>query len=154
MSKTKFFEISAFPLTGPAVYHALVTKYIIMIAWSAGSAVGGIPTVSEVTGYVYGVALPLGLLVTSAMALVGVVRSRHTGRTRLEYVGTLLLIAGLVGYSVAIVLRAIVELDWDDLPGALLPILVAVFPYYRLRNILKKPHGGPPATPPLGVSHA
>lgn len=139
MTKTKLYEVAAFPLTGPAVYKALLVKYSFLIAYSAGSVLVGVqPTIAQAAGRVYGLVWPSLLLIGAIAALVGVVRSRHTGHVRLEYAGTVALLAGMVGYFVAIAWIGIVGGHWSALPSALLPLVLSVFPFFRLRNILGK----------------
>ncbi len=145
--KQQYFEIAAFPLTGPSVYRALVTKYIIMVLYATMTAVFGVAAVTDVAGAVYGVIFPVCLVAAALSALVGVVRSRHTGHTGLEYIGTVALLSGMVGYSFAIAFRALVHpiAYLDTLPAFLLPIILSVYPFYRLMNILRRTRSEGPA---------
>jgi hypothetical protein len=145
-SKAHYFEIAAFPLTGETVYRTLVRKYILIAVYSAGAAVVGLPAITEVAGAVYGFIFPIALFATSIMALIGVVRSRHTGHTRLEYWGTAFMIAGMVGYAVALFYRAAIGLaPIGTMPSALLPVILSMYPGARVLNILKETR---PARPP------
>lgn len=139
-TKQQYFEIAAFPLTGPSVYRALVTKYVLMVAYATMTAVFGVAAVTDVAGAVYGVVFPLCLVASSLAALVGVVRSRHTGHTGLEYLGTCALLAGMVGYSAAIIWRSLVHpIEYlDTLPAFMLPIMLSVYPFFRVVNILRR----------------
>lgn len=152
MPKTKYFDIAAFPITGPAVYQALVTKYVIILVYTISTVIFGLPAMTQAAGHLYGLFFPVALTATAGLALTGVIRSRHTGKIRVEYWGTLFLLAGFAGYSVAIVWRALSEPDrLDTLPAALLPVILSVFPFFRLRNILKPGGGARPTTGEVAV---
>lgn len=143
------FEIAAFPLSGPAVYQMIVTLYSVLIVYAFGSVATGVPSISLVAGNLYGQLWPLGLLIATTGALAGVIRSRLTGNPSVEFWATLAIFAALAGYFVAIVWRFWQYGDVHVLPSSLLPVGLGVLPFYRLRAILRRPHGGPPATPRL-----
>jgi len=138
MSKTKLYEIAAFPLTGVAVYRTLVIKYVLLALYSLASIIDGVPEITAVAGHAYGLVWPALLLLASIAALAGVVRSRYTGKVKLEYAGTVSLLAGMAGYAVAIVWLAVSSGNWHHSPGAILPLVLSAFPLARLLNILGK----------------
>jgi hypothetical protein len=136
MSKTKLYEIAAFPLTGVAVYRTLLVKYVLITIYALASIVDGVPEITKAAGHTYGLVWPAVLLLGSLAALAGVVRSRYTGHVKLEYAGTVALLAAMAGYGVAVVWLAITSGNWHHSPGAILAIVLTAFPFARLLNIL------------------
>lgn len=131
------YEAVNFPIGGKAVYWGLIVKYSLMGLYSALSVYTGAQTVGVATSPLYARLFPVVLFFTSLGALYGVIRSRYTRRVWLEYLGTLGLIAGMVGFSGAIVYASFALGEPWRLPGALLPVILSVFPVLRLMNILK-----------------
>lgn len=132
------YQAANFPIGGREAYVGLLWKYAILAVYAAGSFFLGATTIGKATGEAYATLFPAVLFVACVTALVGVVVSRWTARVWIEYVGTLALLAGMVGYAIAIAYVAVfIYHDLGRLPAAVLPIVLMVFPILRLRNILK-----------------
>lgn len=128
-----------FPISGQDAYWGYIVMYGFISLFGALSAlVDGIPAISETTIPVFALFFPLAVFVTGLGSLLGVIYSFQTTRVTFEYVMSTLLLAGLLGYAAAIANRALWEPDADiaRLPSALLPFIIAVFPFIRLRRIL------------------
>lgn len=130
------YEAVSFPIGGRNVYRGLIAKYIILSCYAAGSFYVGAVTVGRAAGPFYAQVFPVALLFSCLAALYGVVRSRYTRKVWIEYVGTVLLIAGLVSYACALAYTAVASDEVYKLPPSLLPIGFCVFPTLRLINIL------------------
>jgi hypothetical protein len=143
------FIIAAFPLSGPEVYKMLLTFYTVTIVYAFGSTATGVQTIQATAGDLYSQIWPVILLIAATFAMFGMIRSRHTGHVQVEFYGTLMVLACMVGYASAIVWRFWNDGDVQRLPASLLPMLIGILPFWRLRAILLRPHGGPPATPRL-----
>jgi hypothetical protein len=131
------YEAVSFPIGGKAVYRGLIIKYSLLALYSASAVYFGAQTVGEAAGRAYAAVFPVALFFSCLAALYGVIRSRYTRRVWLEYIGTLLLLAGMVGYAGAIFYTACDQHELWRLPASLLPIILSVFPVLRLLNILK-----------------
>jgi hypothetical protein len=132
------YQAANFPIGGREAYVGLLWKYSILALYAGSSVFLGAVTVGAATGEFYSRLFPGVLFLSCITALVGVVFSRWTARVWIEYVGTLALLAGMVGYSIAIIWVALsIHHDWARVPPALLPLVLMVFPILRLRNILK-----------------
>jgi peptidoglycan/LPS O-acetylase OafA/YrhL len=147
------YEAVSFPIGGKDVYRGLIVLYCLIALYSALAVYFGAQTVEQATNPAYGAVFPIALFFCALAALYGVVRSRYTRRVWLEYAGTVLLLAGLMGYTCAIVWAATSLHEPWRVPGAVLPVMVSVFPTLRLRNILKvvKVHAKQRAARKLGI---
>lgn len=131
------YEAVSFPIGGRDVYRGLIVLYCMIALYAALATWFGAQTVGMAAGPLYGALFPIGLFFCSLSALYGVIRSRYTRRVWLEYAGTVLLLAGMVGYSIAIVWVGLASGEHFRFPGAIWPLAMSVFPVLRLRNILK-----------------
>lgn len=132
------YQAANFPIGGREAYVGLLWKYTIMGTYAGSAFFLGATTVGKATGPAYAKLFPALLFIACITALLGVVVSRWTARVWIEYLGTALLLAGMVGYAIAIAYVALfVDRDWGRLPPALLPVALMVFPILRLRNILR-----------------
>lgn len=131
------YEAVSFPIGGKAVYYGLITKYSLLALYSACTVYFGAVTVGQATSPLYARVFPVALFFSCLAALYGVIRSRYTRKVWLEYLGTVLLIAGMVGYAVALAYTGVSDHMLYRLPAALLPIILSVFPILRLINILR-----------------
>lgn len=132
------YQAANFPIGGREAYVGLLWKYSLMAVYAGSASLLGAVTVGRATDPFYARLFPALLFLACLTALTGVVVSRWTARVWIEYVGTGALLAGMVGYSIAIVYVGIaVEHDIARVPPAILPLVLMVFPILRLRNILK-----------------
>jgi hypothetical protein len=132
------YQAASFPIGGRDAYVGLLWKYSIMAVYSAGAVVFGATTVGKAVDEFYARMFPAMLFLCCCGALIGVVRSRWTRKVWIEYAGTLGLLAGLVGYSIAIVYAGVVvDGDLSRIPPGVLPIALCIFPFLRLRNIIQ-----------------
>lgn len=131
------YEAVSFPIGGKAVYYGLIVKYSALALYSAATVYFGATTVGQATSHLYAQIFPVALFFSCLAALYGVIRSRYTRKVWLEYLGTVLLIAGMVGYAVALFYTGITEHMPFRLPAAMLPVVLSVFPVLRLMNILR-----------------
>lgn len=132
------YQATNFPIGGREAYVGLLWKYSLIAGYSALAVVLGATTVGRATDPFYAKLFPSMLFIAACTALIGVVVSRWAARVWIEYAGTVALLAGMVGYSLAIGYVAVaVYGDPGRLPGALIPLILMVFPILRLKNILK-----------------
>jgi hypothetical protein len=124
---------------GPPPYRTLIVKYALITMYGLTSCIVGVVTLDVAAGAVWAVLWPILVTVLAFLALLGVVHSWRTGRERFELVTTLLLIAMLVGYTVAILLRTWEDGEVSRLPVAWLPIILSVYPGRRLIQIALTP---------------
>lgn len=119
-------------------YASLIIKYGLISLYGLASSIVGITTLDVVAGALWGVLWPGLVTILALLAMVGVIRSRVTEKEGTELVFTLLLIALLIGYSVAIIARTFVDGQVSRLPIAFLPVILCVFPARRLVQIARK----------------
>lgn len=132
------YQAANFPIGGKEAYVGLLWKYSVLAVYSALATWLGATTVGQAVDPFYARLFPALLFIACLGALVGVVRSRWTQKVWIEYVGTLGLLAGLVGYSIAIVfVGAAVLHEAARIPPALIPLALCVFPILRLVNIIR-----------------
>lgn len=132
------YQAANFPIGGREAYVGLLWKYSLMSLYAGSASLLGAVTVGRATDPFYARLFPALLFIACLTALTGVVVSRWTARVWIEYAGTAALLAGMVGYSIAIAYVGIaIEHEWARVPPAILPLILMVFPVLRLRNILK-----------------
>lgn len=132
------YQAANFPIGGKEAYIGLLVKYSIMAVYSASAVVFGATTVGQAVTPLYARLFPSLLFLCCLAALVGVVRSRWTRKVWIEYAGTVGLLAGMVGYSIAIgYVGLIINHDLSRIPPAVLPLALCVFPVLRLVNIIR-----------------
>jgi hypothetical protein len=132
------YQAANFPIGGREAYVGLLWKYSILALYAGSASLLGATTVGRATDPFYGRLFPALLFLSCVTALAGVVVSRWTARVWVEYVGTAALLAGMVGYAIAVVFVAVsIDHDPSRIPPFLLPVALMVFPILRLRNILK-----------------
>jgi len=132
------YQAANFPIGGKEAYVGLLWKYSFMAAYSASAVFLGATTVGKAVDPFYARLFPALLFLACCAALIGVVVSRWTARVWIEYVGTVGLIAGMVGYAIAIgYVGIIIDNDLSRVPPAILPLCLCVFPVLRLVNILR-----------------
>lgn len=132
------YQAANFPIGGREAYVGLLWKYSLMSLYAGSASLLGAVTIGRATDPFYARLFPALLFIACLTALVGVVVSRWTARVWIEYAGTAALLAGMVGYSIAIAYVGVaIEHDWARVPPAILPLILMVFPVLRLRNILK-----------------
>jgi len=118
--------------TALVIEYSLIALYGILCSWV------GVATLDIVGGPVWAFAWPLAIVVFSLGAIVGVVVSNRLARRGFELVTTLLLIALLMGYAIAIIVRvAEVDGELNRLPVAVLPFALSVHPFSRLVRIAR-----------------
>ena len=113
----------------------LILMYALLTLYGIGSGVVGVTTLSVVAGDEWAVIWPALVAALSASALIGVVRSWVANKHGWEVVATLLLVAMLIGYVVAILARTTIDGDASRLPVAILPLVVSIPPAFRLVTI-------------------
>lgn len=132
------YQAANFPIGGREAYVGLLWKYALMAVYAGSASLLGATTVGRATGPFYEQLFPALLFLACLTALAGVVVSRWTARVWIEYAGTVALLAGMAGYSIAIgYVGLFIDHDWSRVPPAILPLTLMVFPILRLRNILK-----------------
>ena len=117
--------------TALVLVYALVAVYGTLAGWV------GVATLDVVGGPTWALVWPVLTVFFAAAAIAGVLISRRFGRTTFELVTTLLLVALLVGYAVAIVIRVEVDGNASRLPVAVLPVALSVHPFARLVRIAR-----------------
>lgn len=132
------YQAANFPIGGREAYVGLLWKYSLMALYAGSASLLGAVTIGRATDPFYARLFPALLFLACVTALAGVVVSRWTARVWVEYAGTAALLAGMVGYAIAIVYVALFEdHDLARVPPAILPLVLMVFPILRLKNILK-----------------
>lgn len=132
------YQAANFPIGGREAYVGLLWKYALMSIYAGSASLLGAVTIGRATDPFYARLFPALLFLACVTALAGVVVSRWTARVWVEYVGTAALLAGMVGYAIAIIYVALFEdHDLARVPPAILPLVLMVFPILRLKNILK-----------------
>lgn len=117
---------------------ALIIEYTLIALYGVLCSWVGVATLDIVGGPLWAFVWPLAIVVFSLGAIVGVVVSGRLARGGFELITTLLLVALLLGYSAAIVVR-VVEVDGElnRLPVAVLPVALSVHPFSRLVRIAR-----------------
>lgn len=121
----------------PTPYATLIIKYAILALYGVTSCVVGVTTLDVVAGQAWGLIWPALVALLSTLALVGVIRSRVTGREGFELISTLLLVALLGGYVAAIIIRTMQDGEVTRLPIALLPLALSIYPAARMGRIAR-----------------
>lgn len=115
-----------------------IVKYTLIAGYGLWSALVGVPTIRAVSGEIVESIWPWAIVVAAAVAIVGVIRSRSTGRAGTEVLGILLLLAVLAGYAITIYTRCVTEGTWDRAPTGVLPIVVMVMPFARMLDLSRR----------------
>ena len=123
---------------GPEPHGSLALIYALLTVYGIGSAAVGVTTLDVVAGAAWGLLWPSLVALFALAAFIGVIRSRITEKHGWEVVGSLLLIALMLGYALAIVVRTAFDLDISRLPYGVLPVVVAVSPAFRLLHIARE----------------
>jgi hypothetical protein len=132
------YTAANFPIGGREAYVGLIWKYSLIALYAALAVLLGATTVGKATDPFFAKLFPAMLFISACAALIGVVLSRWTARVWIEYFGTVALLAGMVGYTIAIFYVAVwVYGDPGRVPGSFIPLIMMVFPIMRLRNILR-----------------
>ena len=97
----------------------------------------GVATLDVVGGRTWALLWPILTVFFAVAAIAGVLISRRYGRTSFELVTTLLLVALLVGYAIAIVIRTDFDGNVSRLPVAVLPVALSVHPFAQLVRIAR-----------------
>jgi len=117
--------------TALVIVYALVALYGTLAGWV------GVATLDVVGGPTWALLWPILTVFFAVAAIAGVLISRRYGQTSFELVTTLLLIALLVGYALAIVVRTEFDGNMSRLPVAVLPVALSVHPFARLVRIAR-----------------
>lgn len=125
------------PIAGPTSYRSLITTYALLTLYGVGSSIVGVATLIVVSGQAWGLLWPFLVALFSLGALLATLRSRATSKRGVELVVTLLLIALLAGYTIAIIVRTFMDGHMERLPIGLLPIIISVNPFSRLLFIAR-----------------
>jgi hypothetical protein len=125
-------------MEGPEPHGELAMIYAVLTVYGIGSAVVGMTTLDVVAGAMWALLWPVLVAVVSMVAFVGVIRSSLAGKHGLEVVGTLLLIALMIGYTIAIMIRTGFDGDVSRLPYGLLPVVVAIPPAFQLVRVARQ----------------
>lgn len=116
---------------------ALIIEYSLLALYGILSGWVGVATLDVVGGPLWAVVWPVGIVFFSTAAIVGVLLSRAFGKSWLEVTTTLALIALLIGYSAAIIIRTTLDGDIGRLPVAVLPFALSVHPFSKLVRIAR-----------------
>lgn len=116
----------------------LVIMYALLTIYGLGSGAVGVTTLSVVAGDQWAIIWPGLVAALSAGALIGVLRSWLANKHGWEVVATLLLVAMLAGYVIAILARTTLDGDPTRLPVAMLPLVVSIPPAFRLVDIARR----------------
>jgi len=120
-------------------YPLLLTKYALLAVYGIGSEAVGVITITTVAGETWGVIWPVLIAVFAIASFLATLRSKYTHRFLLETIATLMLIALLAGYVVAIIVRTLNDGLLERLPVGLLPVILSITPAARLLD-LARPH--------------
>lgn len=134
----------------PSLYLTLTVKYLFLTAYGLLATAFGVTTLAVTVGAVWNVAITIVVSLSAMGATIGVQLSRRY-RARLvsdnplpermlllEIISEFALIASLFSYSVAIVVRAFVDGDYERLSYAVLPLTVSIVPLYRMLHLVEK----------------
>ncbi len=119
----------------PIPYTRLRVKYALLSVYGLVASIVGVTTVGIVGGTLWETVWPFLISVTGLAAVVGVSRSKTSGKSGMEFATTLALLALLNSYTVAIVVRTFSDGDLARLTVALLPIIISVTPFGRMLDI-------------------
>lgn len=122
----------------PVPYYRLIVKYALIALYGLAASIVGVTTVNVVGGSLWESVWSFLLTVLSLAAMIGIIRSKLTGKVSVEVVSTLFLIGLLVSYAVAIILRTLVDWEFERLPALLLPVIISVTPFARVLDISRK----------------
>lgn len=136
MSRDEVLEHQTFGLSGRALCLALFSKYLGLAIYGIWAAIVEIPTFVLVTSSPFAVAWAASVAVFAGLAAVGVARTWTSGRYRLEVWTTFAFSVTFVGYSFALVWRAVTTANWDAAPLALIPIAITVLPIIRYYSLI------------------
>jgi hypothetical protein len=115
-----------------------IVKYALLGVYGLWSALVGVQTLRQMSGELVESVWPWAIVVAAVIAIIGVIRSRRTGRHATEITGIIMLLAVLASYALTIYVRCVVEGTWTRGPTGLLPVIVMVMPYAHLLDIARK----------------
>lgn len=116
----------------------LGVKYALLALYGLAASVVGIVTIEKVSGETWAILWPLLVTVFAVASLISLERSRARRKYGVEIVFTILLLATVNFYTVAIVARTLEDGDWTRLPVALLPVILSVSPFAHVLDIARK----------------
>lgn len=131
-------EHQSFGLSGRSLSFALFGKYVGLTIYGLWATVVEVPTFVTVGSSFFATGWALTVTVFAALAAYGVWRTWTTGRFRLEKTMTAAFILTFVGYSFALIYRAIVTEDSGSLPLSVIPVVVCILPAIRYYSLVSR----------------
>lgn len=119
-------------LVRPSFYYMLVSYYGAIVGYALTTILLGVlsieQTVSREYAYLWSASLMLGALLAGGGAVFSARFKTHW----LELIGTILIMAELAGYAVAIVIYAADGGESARYSAVWLPVILAILPIYRI----------------------
>lgn len=125
-------------MTGPQVTAGLASKYIILTIYGAWAAITELPTFVAVASSTFAVGWATTVCLLAALALLGLARTVITKRFRFEKWTSFFFAIVFLGYSGALIYRAVSSNNWDAAPTSLIPLAVCAFPAIRWAELVRR----------------
>lgn len=117
---------------------ALFLKYLVLTAYGIWAAAVELPTFVALGGSTFASTWAATVAVTAALAAFGVRRSWRTGQHRLEKWSTVIFSIVFLGYSIALIIRAVNESNWDTAPLSLIPVALCILSTIRYFSLVRR----------------
>lgn len=131
-------------LSGGELAAVLTVKYSILTVYGIWAAVVELPTFVIATSSSFATGWAATTAILASLALVGIGRTWRTGRFRFEKWTTFFFVVVFLGYSFALVYRALATGNTDATPTALIPLAVVTLPAVRWASLVRRSRKGTP----------
>lgn len=128
----------SFGLSGRSLCIALFGKYVGLTIYGIGSIVFEVPTFVTVGSSFFAIAWASLVVTFAALAAIGVGRTWKTGKYQLEKTTTALFVLTFLGYTFALIYRAISREDFGSIPLAIIPVVVCILPAVRYYSLVSR----------------
>ena len=129
-------------LSGRGLAVALAGKYLVLACYGAWSVVNEVPTFVSVGSSAFASAWAATVCLLATAALFGVGRTWRTGKFRLEKWTSFFFVIVFLGYSFALIYRAVETENWGAAPLSLIPIAVCILPAVHWVSLVRRPGSG------------
>lgn len=134
-------------LSERALSVALFLKYAALAVYGLWSIVAEIPTFVIVGSPLFALVWASAVCTLAVLAAAGVARSWTTSRHRMERWTTAAFVLTFVGYSFALVYRAIETSAWEGSALAVIPVAVCILPAIRYYSLVRRTRRTQPKGP-------
>lgn len=129
-------------LSGRELTIALLVKYTGLVVYGVWAGIVEVPTMVAVGSSAFAFAWAMTVTGAALLAGAGTLRTWLTGRYRFEKWATAVLILSFMGYSYALIYRALFDGVAGAAPLALLPVILCALPAIEFFKLVRSAKSG------------